>query len=417
MADLKKYITEPGLVFEGFFRQVSSYSVFQNKSEFKVKVLTNPIPYTGPDPDIETGDPLSDQKSQKYWFKGRILDPNMAHEKFLPDPCDNTIAADPEYAQALTSLHATIFAEAEPDCKIGDIILAFAGPGDNNKIYNLQHMKWIKTETKNSGPLVIGQECFKLSDYDFADSNFLTPGTNIPYEDISEGQKSLYNGRLVLNGRLEEGYIAVDAEGNVKTNADGQPTFERAEPPIVVSPWTDANQAYVPKTDRSGRLILFIKEATGSFQRLCKAYYEEFNTKIVINDSYRDYARQEDFEVRYNGATPGHSNHGWGVAFDINGTNVPIGRFKSPIYLFLDKNNTGTEGFRNPPSLRENGSLPEAWHWENTGVRGEAYDNPITQPIGTIPDGAEPPDGDPSLPPDPADNTILGEGPTSTDSY
>ena len=172
MADLKKYITEPGLVFEGFFRQVSSYSVFQNKSEFKVKVLTNPIPYTGPDPDIETGDSPSDQKSQKYWFKGRILDPNMAHEKFLPDPCDNTIAADPEYAQALTSLHATIFAETEPDCSIGDIILAFAGPGDNNKIYNLQHMKWIKTETKNLGGLVIGQECFKLSKYDWASTGF-----------------------------------------------------------------------------------------------------------------------------------------------------------------------------------------------------------------------------------------------------
>lgn len=173
MADLKKYITEPGLIFEGFFRQVSSYSVFQNKSEFKVKVLTNPIPYTGPDPDIETGDPSSDQRSQKYWFKGRILDPNMAHEKFLPDPCDNTIAEDPEYTQALISLHATVFAEVEPDCSIGDVVLAFIGPGDNNKIYNLQHMKWIKTETKNSGPLVIGQECFKLSKYDFTDATDL----------------------------------------------------------------------------------------------------------------------------------------------------------------------------------------------------------------------------------------------------
>ena len=195
MADLKKYITEPGLIFEGFFRQASSYSVFKNKSEFKVKVLTNPIPYTGPDPDIETGDPSSDQRSQKYWFKGRILDPNMTHEKFLPDPCDNTIAADPEYTQALVSLHATVFAETKPDCGIGDIILAFIGPGDNNKIYNLQHMKWIKTETKNSGPLVIGQECFKLSEYDWDQSIFFDESVSVP---IAANQTSRFDKNMEI---------------------------------------------------------------------------------------------------------------------------------------------------------------------------------------------------------------------------
>ena len=208
MADLKKYITEPGLIFEGFFRQASSYSVFKNKSEFKVKVLTNPIPYTGPDPDIETGDPSSDQRSQKYWFKGRILDPNMTHEKFLPDPCDNTIAADPEYTQALVSLHATVFAETKPDCKIGDIILAFIGPGDNNKIYNLQHMKWIKTETKNSGPLVIGQECLKLSEYDWASTGLILAKKynidDITFESIAQplaaDRALLYHQQIGENG-------------------------------------------------------------------------------------------------------------------------------------------------------------------------------------------------------------------------
>ena len=346
MADLKKYITEPGLVFEGFFRQVSSYSVFQNKSEFKVKVLTNPIPYTGPDPDIETGDPLSDQKSQKYWFKGRILDPNMAHEKFLPDPCDNTIAADPEYAQALTSLHATIFAETEPDCKIGDIILAFAGPGDNNKIYNLQHMKWIKTETKNLGGLVIGQECFKLSEYDWSNAEISGQQTGNYI-----GSNSEFRDKEITNGLIHEQYPALISRANTNTS-------------------------------KSGWATQLISDVVEDFEKMANAFYDHFNSPTyILNNSqiagreiklkasgYRTYQTQLELKQTKPSlaAKPGTSKHGWGMAIDIENIDWQGKKgFESEYFLWMLENSSKYNWYHPYwASLQSRNGKKEPWHFE-----------------------------------------------------
>ena len=72
----------------------------------------------------------------------------MPHEKFLPDPCDETIAADQAAAAALISLHSTVYMDEKPDFGVGSIITAFIEPGANNNKYDLQFMRYLKTDFK-----------------------------------------------------------------------------------------------------------------------------------------------------------------------------------------------------------------------------------------------------------------------------
>ena len=75
---------------------------------------------------------------------------------------------------------------------------------------------------------------------------------------------------------------------------------------------------------------------------------------LSITDSYRSYDEQVALKAQKPtlAATPGKSNHGWGIAFDIN-VNDPR------VYKWL-KNNGKRFGFEQPMSY-------EPWHWEYHG--------------------------------------------------
>lgn len=75
---------------------------------------------------------------------------------------------------------------------------------------------------------------------------------------------------------------------------------------------------------------------------------------FAVTDSYRSYDAQVDLKNRKPtlAATPGHSNHGWGLALDIN-INDP------KVYEWLAKN-AKKFGFEQPMSY-------EPWHWEYGG--------------------------------------------------
>jgi|9_EtaG_2_1085328.scaffolds.fasta_scaffold14699_3 hypothetical protein len=106
--------------------------------------------------------------------------------------------------------------------------------------------------------------------------------------------------------------------------------------------------------------------------KLEKAFKENFK-KDMKYSGYRSYDGQvrvyEDPEKimedgKHLGALPGTSNHGWGLAIDINTKdNNGVKGFEGKVYKWLKKN-AGTYNFFHPDWAQENGSNPEPWHWE-----------------------------------------------------
>jgi hypothetical protein len=80
---------------------------------------------------------------------------------------------------------------------------------------------------------------------------------------------------------------------------------------------------------------------------------------LGITDSYRSYAAQVDVKRRKPNlaATPGKSNHGWGLAFDMSfGSNM-----NTPGFKWMQQN-ASKYGFKGPLQRPF-----EPWHWEYVG--------------------------------------------------
>lgn len=105
---------------------------------------------------------------------------------------------------------------------------------------------------------------------------------------------------------------------------------------------------------------------------------------IAISDvtgaSYRTFANQQATFAKYGkgkAATPGKSNHGWGVAVDIQSLYTATGGSTNPLinanirngnklYQWLNTN-AAAYGWINPPQLKDGVNTDEAWHWEYWG--------------------------------------------------
>jgi len=134
---------------EHLFKLPDKKNKFKNKNSFRVKVLTHPRAFSGPATNSGSVNTLDESTvASKYVFMGRVLDPDMSHHRFLQDPCDISTRSskeNAEHAALLTALHTKIILSTKavkPSFKVGDYIWATAGPGDNNMIYDLQHMQF-----------------------------------------------------------------------------------------------------------------------------------------------------------------------------------------------------------------------------------------------------------------------------------
>ncbi|MEL7977752.1 PASTA domain-containing protein [Isoptericola sp. F-RaC21] len=103
-------------------------------------------------------------------------------------------------------------------------------------------------------------------------------------------------------------------------------------------------------------------DAAEQLSALSKEYEKEFGVPIPMTDSYRSL----DLQIRVKAikgwlaATPGTSNHGWGLAVDLG---YPISTFTSAEHAWM-RVHAPDYGWDNPSWARSTGSKPEPWHFE-----------------------------------------------------
>lgn len=103
-------------------------------------------------------------------------------------------------------------------------------------------------------------------------------------------------------------------------------------------------------------------DAAYMLQLLNEAFAAEFGHNLPIVSSYRTIESQYELAITKPNlsATPGTSNHGWGIAIDFG---TPINEYESDKHIWL-RLNAPDFGWDNPLWARGDGSRPEPWHWE-----------------------------------------------------
>lgn len=111
--------------------------------------------------------------------------------------------------------------------------------------------------------------------------------------------------------------------------------------------------------------------AATAFRNMKDAAAKE-NVPLNVTDSYRDYPAQVSVKARKGNmaATPGKSNHGWGLALDMKWEDGSGGNMNSKGYKWM-KANGYKFGWFHPSWGEPSGKGPhEPWHWEFRGGPG-----------------------------------------------
>lgn len=108
---------------------------------------------------------------------------------------------------------------------------------------------------------------------------------------------------------------------------------------------------------------LFRADAAVALTDLNQDFRAQFGRDICITGGYRTFASQQTLKAQkgYLAATPGRSQHGWGLAADLCSSESRAGTAQ---WLWMDQN-APVYGWANPAWARRGGSgAYEPWHWE-----------------------------------------------------
>lgn len=176
-----------------------------------------------------------------------------------------------------------------------------------------------------------------------------------PVEPVSNPAESIYRAA---------GWMGFSAGGGVRSR------FKNGEVPKSEMKKVKGYPGY----GQAGQGLMH-KSVADKFQSMLDAAKKDGHG-IGINDTYRSYADQVRMKAAkgYLAATPGTSNHGYGLAADVNYTNAG--------YKWLWAN-AGKFGFKPLKGWGLSPNTPdkaEAWHWENLDGSGTASPNVKTDP-------------------------------------
>lgn len=131
-----------------------------------------------------------------------------------------------------------------------------------------------------------------------------------------------------------------------------------------------SNQLLGKATKGSINKPTMLQEIVSSYDRMAEAFNKRFPTKQLGAWGYRTYNRQVKLkeEKPRLAATPGTSNHGWGLAIDVH--YFETGKagalsldYSGDEYRWLNANSS-QYGWTNPQWARQGGGKEEPWHWE-----------------------------------------------------
>ena len=117
-------------------------------------------------------------------------------------------------------------------------------------------------------------------------------------------------------------------------------------------------------TDEIGSPQYLRCDAAGALTRLNDAFRAQFGESLAMDLTYRSYEEQVAIRAVFGGvaAEPGTSNHGLGLALDVQEWPDVYG-FDTPRYAWLVANGP-TFGWSAPASVRADAAYPEYWHFE-----------------------------------------------------
>ena len=312
-------------------------NLFTSKTDFTAVVLA-----------VNPGS--TNSMTQEQSIRVRPLD---LHDYILPEPCSiNSRGA----RKALIALHPVAYSAQTPtsigtaddgSAKIspmsirpGDLVTCKfnEGPGNNGKMRGL----YFESMTRGSLPKSnMDLKCLRSLDTSGAVAMFSSGGY------VSQGAPLTgnYNG-IAGNHKIENGKLNKNILGKTRLGVE------------------------------------LIKDAISDLDDLAEAFEKKFKKKLLYS-GYRPYQRQVELKIKKPNlaAKPGTSNHGWGVAIDINtkliGSNLKEGFMSNERYKWLFEN-AGRFNWEHPlwaqepdawPEVKraasgKKGSKPESWHWE-----------------------------------------------------